>query len=264
MYSEFPGILRGPFEGTIMKRFSAALVAAATVAFTQIASAADLPRKAPAYAPPPITYDWTGLYVGGHIGGAWGRTQYTNPLAAPGALNTFNTDPDGFLGGGQIGFNYQNGPWVFGVEGDISWTNMGGSVGGPVTPPAGSILNTDVNWLATATGRIGYAWDRGLLYVKGGAAWMNADHSFSNVGPPAFTNIVSTTRAGWTAGAGVEWAFVGNWSAKLEYNYMDFGAATLTFPGLGFPFPLDVDQQVHAVKIGMNYRFGAPSLLVAR
>lgn len=237
-------------------KFATFLAAAFGLGFAQAASAADMPVKAP-IAPAPIVYNWTGFYIGGHIGGARASTQYTDPLAAAGVRNTFNTDPDGFIGGGQLGFNYQSGSWVFGVEGDISWANVSGSASGPVTPPAGSILDTDVKWLATLTGRVGYAWNRWLLYVKGGAAWMSVDHSFSNVGPPAFTNVVSDTHSGWIVGAGVEWAFAGNWSAKLEYNYMDFGTDTLTFPGLGVAFPLDVDQQVHAVKLGVNYRFGA-------
>ena len=217
------------------------------------ALAADLPVKAPV-APVVAPYNWTGFYVGANLGGAWGKTQYTDPLAPAGVANTFNTDPDGFIGGGQVGLNYQIGPWVFGVEGEFSWSKLRGSGRGPVTPPAGSTLDTDANWIATAAGRVGYASDRWLFYVKGGAAWINVDHSFSNIGPPAFTTSVRETHNGWTVGTGIEWAFARTWSAKVEYDYMDFGTDSLVFSALGFPFLLDVKQQIHAVKFGVNYR----------
>lgn len=227
-----------------MRKLSLALLAATSLTFVaaQTALAADLPRR-PAYkAPPPIVaiYDWTGFYIGGHLGGAWSSEDGT----IVGTGQTGGLDPSGFIGGAQIGVNWQTGNWVFGIEGDFSWTNTDGSA----TVPAG-IIAADHNWYATATGRIGYAWDNWLAYVKGGAAWMDADYSL--VG---FTTT-GDTRTGWTIGTGLEWGLSPNWSAKVEYNYMDFGSDTFSLPTL-----TEFDTQVHAVKVGLNYRFpwGAP------
>ena len=127
---------------------------------------------------------------------------------------TGNTDPSGFLGGAQIGFNWQTGAFVFGIEGDWSWTNADGSIASPVA------LTTEHNWYGTATARVGYAVDNWLWYVKGGAAWLDADYTIGGV-------TFSDTRTGWTVGTGIEWALGPNWSAKLEYNYMDFGKDTV-------------------------------------
>lgn len=233
------------------------IIAAAIAALP--AAAADMPMKAPVYrGGPVVSYNWTGFYVGGHLGGAWGQTDYFTNIAGP---NTTNADPDGFIGGGQVGFNYQVGAWVFGVEGDWSWTNLRGSGPEPTSPPAGGILKSDANWFATAAGRFGYASGRWLLYVKGGAAWMNVDHAFSNIGPPAFTASATKTHSGWTVGTGLEWAFADTWSAKFEYNYLDFGNDSVVLTGGPVPITVGVDQQVHAVKLGLNYRWGSGPLV---
>ncbi len=221
-----------------MRKISLALLAATSLTFVaaQAASAADLPRKPIYKAQPPIAtiYDWTGFYIGGHLGGAWSSESAT--IVGTGA--TGGLDPSGFLAGGQLGFNWQNGNWVLGIEGDMSWTNADGST----TLPAG-IVAADHNWYATATGRVGYAWNNLLAYVKGGAAWMDADYSLAGV-------TTGDTRTGWTVGTGLEWGLGNNWSAKVEYNYMDFGNDRFTLP-----VATDFDSQVHVVKLGFNYRF---------
>jgi outer membrane immunogenic protein len=222
-----------------MRRLSLSLLAAAAVAFgATSASAADLRR--PAYkAPPPAVvaaYNWSGFYIGAHLGYAWSSEEATDPVAGLRGA----TDPDGFLGGVQVGYNWQVERWVFGVEGDWSWTGADGS-----TPLVGT-FSSDHNWYATVTGRVGYAWDAWLWYVKGGAAWADTEYRYNVFG------TASDTRVGWTIGTGFEWALGPQWSAKLEYNYLDFGKDSFAFTG----GPVDVDTQVHLIKAGLNYRFG--------
>lgn len=222
-----------------MRKLSLSLLAAAAVAFgATSASAADLGR--PAYkAPPPAVvaaYNWSGFYIGAHLGYAWSSEEATDPVAGLRGA----TDPDGFLGGVQVGYNWQVDRWVFGVEGDWSWTGVDGS-----TPLVGT-FSSDHNWYATVTGRVGYAWDAWLWYVKGGAAWADTEYRYNVFG------TASDTRVGWTIGTGFEWALGPQWSAKLEYNYLDFGKDSFAFTG----GPVDVDTQVHLIKAGLNYRFG--------
>ena len=115
--------------------------------------------------------------------------------------------------------------------------------------------------MATAAGRIGYAFNNLLLYAKGGAAFIDEDHFIIDT-PTGFTLAsASKTRTGWMVGGGLEWGFTPNWSAKIEYNFMDFGNEAITFAVVGVPaINIDIDQQVHVVKGGINYRFnwGAP------
>lgn len=222
--------------------------------FSGAAAAADMGR--PVYkAPPagvmaPTVYDWTGFYVGGHVGYGWSTRNWND---SSGLFNVSH-DADGFLGGGQVGFNYQIGQFVLGVEGDMSWSGISGSSN------VGAVgFNTDVDWTATLTGRAGIAFDRWLVYGKGGVAWAADKYSTNFYSIP--TIELSQTRTGWTAGAGVEYAFAQQWTAKLEYNYMDFGTDRVSFaPG----WATDIDQKIHTVKFGINYKFGVPGALLAR
>ena len=221
------------------------------------AMAADISRpvyKAPPAGALPVAYDWTGFYVGGHVGYGWAEKDWRDAFG----LNVSNK-ADGFLGGGQVGFNYQTGMFVFGVEGDFSWADIkGGSNIGPVIgAPLGATFNTDVDFTATLTGRLGLAFDRWLVYGKGGVAWAHDKYDTNFYTFPG-TASLSETRIGWTVGAGVEYAFAPNWSTKLEYNYMDFGTRNVSFA----PFTSTaIDQQIHAVKFGINYKFGGGPLL---
>ncbi len=257
------------------------------------AHAADLGRR-PAYAPPPVVapiplFSWTGCYIGGHIGGGWGRKEITIPnLAAaaeiPPSEVTFSVPPvtdhtSGFLGGGQVGCNYQFAPnWVIGIEGDGSAADIKGDVNAPpvtfiipgvgTSPPITSTFHAKTEWLASVTGRLGWAAGPWLIYAKGGVAWAG-DKFAADI--PIFEEHLeaSQTRTGWTVGGGVEWAFWNNWSAKLEYDFYDFGTRSVTltgfFPGVGpSTFPagpvavpgVDIKQTISAVKFGINYRFG--------
>lgn len=199
------------------------------------ASAADLPRhrtmpeKAPVYVQPP--YNWTGLYIGLNGGGGWGRSAYSGALSS-------SFDLSGGLVGGTLGYNWQMGQVVLGLEGDGDWSDIRGS-----GPCAGTTCETRNNWLATARGRLGYAFDRFLPYVTGGAAFGDIKTSVTGLGN------TTTTRAGWTAGGGLEVAIAGPWTAKVEYLHVDLGSTSTVVPGANANFRSDI------VRAGVNYRF---------
>jgi outer membrane immunogenic protein len=234
------------------------------------AFAADMPVKAPKAPPPPVLYNWTGCYIGAHIGGAWAHKEWSDPFLAPG-FNPFNThDASGVIAGGQIGCDYQftATSWVIGAEVQGSWGNLKGDSVDPLA--TNETDHSKVTSLGTITGRIGYAWDRVLLYAKGGGAWAHDKFHIDDslFGGATHFDGGGHTRWGWTVGAGVEYAFLQNWSVKLEYNYMDFGDRSVTFHDVlhaGItPFPYDIDQRVHLVKVGINWRFfGGPLPVVA-
>lgn len=241
-----------------MKKFIGAALASLSAV---TAMAADLPVKAPppVYVPSPV-YNWTGFYVGGNVGYGWSTKDWTDISAATGLPTGFvaTNHPSGFLGGVQGGYNYQTGQWVLGIEGQISWTGMKGST--PFIEPNGMLsdesVHTSIHWLSSLAGRLGFAWDRALLYGKGGAAWVNEDHwqEFNGVKD---TNVVGAMRLGWSAGLGFEYAFWDHWTAKIEYNYWDFGSHRYPFVATadGRLFPSDIVQKVQTVQVGINYKF---------
>ena len=252
------------------RRFAAALLSGSLLSLASAASAADLPvRKA--LPPPPPVFSWTGFYIGAHLGGAWGTTEATAtslsvpPIFTVGGFSVpiAQTQHNGFLGGIQGGYNWQFNNWaVFGVEAQFSWTDLKG------TSPCVLVLGctTEHDWITTLAARFGVTYDRLLLYVKGGVAWTKATYTASlNLdGLINASTSVSDTRSGWMFGTGLEYAFLGNWSAKIEYNYLDFRSKDYTF-GLG-PFGDDppisigigvtIPEKVHLIKAGINYRFG--------
>src|SRR5581483_8275788 len=181
------------------------LLGLAWATLTSAASAADLPRAAP-YAPVyPAGYNWTGLYIGINGGGAWGRSTWDGYAVT--------NDPSGGLIGATVGYNFQgSSAWVFGVEGDIDWTGINGS-----TACAAGVCKTSNDWLGTARARVGYAWDRIMPYVSGGAAFGNI-----NANATGFPSA-DETRLGWTVGFGVEAVLMGKLTAKAEYLYADLG-----------------------------------------
>lgn len=217
-------------------------------------TAADLPvRVAPPTVPPvayvqPV-YNWSGFYVGGHIGGGFADSSWSDPFT--GANNTFNKL--GFLGGGQVGANIQFNALVLGVEGDFSWTGLG--LKGTGTDSSGNTIGTTTNWTSTVTGRVGAAFDRLLVYGKGGVAFAQDQSSLTDLG----ANTASTTfmRTGWTAGAGLEYGLSQNWSAKIEYDYLGFGSKALNFSTPLQPaYTTNANLNVQEVKAGLNFRFG--------
>jgi len=228
---------------------SGGVLAASSIAYVCSAQAADLPpMRAPAPMTPvayaPAVYNWTGFYIGGNIGGGFANSSWSDPFT--GANNTFSKG--GFIGGGQIGYNQQYNWLVFGVEGDFDWTGLSGSG----TDSIGDAISTKTEWTSTATGRIGAAFDRLLVYGKGGVAFA---HDHSTVALIGSTASESLTRTGWTAGAGLEYAIDRNWSAKLEYDYLGFGSEALSLPTAPV-YASNASLNVQEVKVGINYKFG--------
>jgi outer membrane immunogenic protein len=237
------------------------LTATALVAlFGGSAVAADM--SAPVYKAPPApapVWSWTGFYIGGQVGATWGTAEASlnaNNNLLPGLSGPLaQTEANGFLAGGLIGLNWQFASWgLIGIEGDFNWTNLKGS--SPCLIIGGCHVSHD--WIATATGRFGVIYDRALLYVKGGAAWTKPSYSvdFSGVGAVATSSSSGDTRVGWVFGTGIEYAFTPSWSAKIEYNYIDFGHKDVAFDaGGGATFSASVHEKVHLVKAGLNYKF---------
>jgi outer membrane immunogenic protein len=269
-----------------MRKFSVTSSAIVAMMIAAPASAADLPIKSRPVVQPPPVFSWTGFYIGAHVGGAWGTTESTlknisftgcepegsTPVieCESGSLGGFlipisQTQSNGFLGGVQAGYNWQATPWlVLGVEAQFSWTDLEG------TSPCVVILacSTKHDWITTVAGRVGWTIDRLMLYLKGGVAWSKVDYSASlALGPEVpvgnFSTSVSDTRVGAMFGAGAEYAFLHNWSAKIEYNYIRFKDKDYTFPlsfvdngnSLNLSFDTTIKEHVHLIKAGLNYRF---------
>jgi len=238
--------------GIDMKRLSLGAVALGALLAADAAVAADLPPynsyKAPVVAP---TWSWTGCYVGGHVGGGFGHTRWSDPTI--GDAEFTNHDADGVLGGGQIGCNYQTGIWVLGAEADASWADLTGSSLDALS--VGTLTDhTKVDFLGTVTGRAGISWDHALFYAKGGAAWEHDKLAvtFNPTGQTVAT--ADDVQWGWTVGGGVEYALTPNWSAKVEYDYLDFGKQSSAFSAAA-PFNYDIGQHIQDVKVGVNYKF---------
>lgn len=209
--------------------------------------AADLPRRgyykapvAPAYVAPLFT--WSGFYIGINGGYGWGKSDWSS------TATTGSTSPDGGLIGVTLGYNVQTDVWVWGFEGDFdaSWLKGSDNTGTGVCSGTDG-CETKVPWFATARARVGYALGRWLPYITGGAAF--ADVKMTPNGGGSDTD----TRVGWTVGGGIEYAFLGPWSAKLEYLYSDLGTASCSAATCGVD--TNVDFTASMVRAGINYRF---------
>lgn len=216
---------------------------AAAVMLAVPAVAADLPRPAtaPATAPEAV-YHWTGFYLGGHLGGAF-----------PGGDSAAGSDGR-LLAGVQAGADFEFARnWVIGVEAQYSWLPANGS--GGLTFPGGTKLSDDVRGLGSVTGRLGYSWGPALLYGKGGYAFRDDSLSAGIAGAAQPLSTSGNARDGYTIGGGLEYLFAPNWSAKVEYQYYKFGSTTVT-GGPADVVGAGVRSDEHAVKAGVNYRFG--------
>ena len=234
--------------------------------------AADLPVQPPIYVPPP--FSWTGIYLGGQIGYAWGDHHETLvdsvallPLLFFG--ENFSNSPQGVIGGAHVGYNLQINQWVLGLEGSVDGTSLSKTV---IVPVAGTPLTTtsraDVQGSIRARG--GIAFDRALIYATGGATFTGITNSFSAFPPnPGFllSESISKTRAGWTVGGGIEYAVTNNWSARAEYRFSDFGHIT-DFPFAAFTAGrLSVTIMTeNQVQVGFSYKFDSwtPAPVVAK
>jgi outer membrane immunogenic protein len=256
------------------------LVAAAAGAFIGIgaASAADLSAryaKAPALAPV-VTYNWTGCYIGGNVGGGWARTSQTQvgkvsgPFAGVVLNNDYGTgEGSNFIGGVQVGCDYQfAGNWVVGVQGMFDFGDIN-SRHNLTTFPAN--YSTDrTKEIFTGTARIGYLFAPSVLgYVKGGGAWARTDSSIFGTFPVNFlSETASADRSGWTVGGGLEWMFAPGWSVFGEYNYMDFGRSNVRYINgplvVGDPDVVSTRLTVQQALVGINYKFNLGGPVVAK
>lgn len=270
-----------------MKRLLIGIAAVASLLATG-ALAADLPvktyTKAPVYVEP--VFDWTGFYVGGNVGYSWGRSSDTSTVTNGAGTVLFTsagrTNLDGVVGGGQIGYNWQIQSWVFGLEADIQGTDEKGTRNftcptGTCTPTFGVIavfpgpalpvaLSQKIDWFGTVRGRIGFlAIPQVLFYATGGFAYGEVDskETIGLAAPQAFSQ--SNTSVGWTVGAGVEGAIGGNWTARLEYLYVDlskvsgsFATTQAAFGGGAIISSYSSRVTDNIVRVGINYKFGGP------
>ena len=251
------------------------------------AMAADLPAYKAPPRPSPVMPTWAGFYVGAHAGWGWGDASATASSSAPvGALPgissvfvpaNYDVGTDGAVFGGQIGYNWQAGNWVIGVEGDFSGTGMSGFQSQAVTlnpllefglTGGTSFMSQDINWLASARARLGYAWGPSLLYVTGGAAWADIDYR-ADANPAgflsgccAFPASFGNTQSGWTVGGGFEHMITANWTVRGEYLYYSFDGATGTAPVKITNDAISSKAtyafghlDLHVVRLGVNYKF---------
>ena len=263
-----------------MKKFWLASLGLVALGMAAPASAADLGAqpyepyvKAP---PPPISiFSWTGFYVGANIGGAWSNNDWRDTLF----LTDFNRNNNNgsFIGGGQIGGNYQIGQFVIGGEWDfdgVASNNNNNGVG--IVTPAGLIAITNITsrCITTVAARFGWAVDHWLVYGKAGGGWVGNNNNFTVTNLTTGVSLTCCTFAnltncgnntgGWLLGAGVEYAFTNNWTVKFEYDYLGLGNRTFFVPAGAPFFAGDTftpnNRNVQMVKVGVNYLFnwGAP------
>ena len=210
---------------------------------------------APSLAAGPLNGSWAGCYVGGSAGGGWGQKSFADgdisgtTLIGPNTTVSFDTS--GFLVGGQIGCNHEFAPsWIVGIEGSFSAGDISGNGQTSYWSSPNGALTAKTAWIASLTGRVGHSWDKWLAYAKAGAAW--ADDKYTSTYTPGWTG--SETRSGWTLGVGLEWAYADNWSARLEYDYFDFGTSNVAFTGGGTQNE-KVAQKIHSMLVGASYHF---------
>jgi outer membrane immunogenic protein len=217
------------------------------------ALAADLPSEKgpPVYSPPPPpppAFTWSGVYIGAQVGYGWG-TSGAYDTTAPSPIGTYSTS--GVVGGGHIGYNYQISQFVFGLEGDMNASTENGSTVDGVDIP-GNVLTIHKNYDASIRGRIGYAFDRVLIYATGGGAYGDFRTSYS--APGAFDGDFNDGRFGWTVGGGIEYAIDNNWSVRAEYRYTDYGHINdLAINTYGD----NISQHLrdNRVQVGFSYKF---------
>jgi outer membrane immunogenic protein len=244
-----------------MKKLLLATTAVLALA-ANTAGAADLGKPVYKAAPPPVAYSWTGWYWGVNIGYSWGRE--TNDWTTFGVTASESQKMNGVIGGFQSGFNWQTGIWVIGMESDFQATGQKGSTTYGV-PGLNVTAEHKLPWLGTARSRIGVLPSENvLLYATAGVAYgqVKSSYTLNAPGPVAAFNF-KDTRAGWTAGVGVEGAFGGGWSAKLEYLYVDLGKNTSDFSVVGVGVVSSIDSRVtdNIVRVGLNYKWGGAPIV---
>jgi outer membrane immunogenic protein len=224
-----------------MKRFIVSVLV--SIVAVGHALAADLPQppppppQAPVFVPVPV-YNWSGIYVGINGGYGFGNANWSGPL------NSGTSNANGGLIGGTLGVNFQSGAFVAGIEGDFDWSGINSNTANTFCAVTAN-CQTGNTWLSTLRGRAGFASDRILFYGTAGGVFGNEQLTANGA-------TSTKTQAGWTAGAGVEAAFAENWTAKLEYLYMDLGKITC---GVCGGVPVSVTLTNNIIRAGINYKF---------
>ena len=255
-----------------MRLFKSALLASVCAGIALPALAADLSRPVYTKAPPPApvaAYSWTGFYLGGNLGGKWGNFNSSLTSGNGSVLGFSGSGSSSFVGGGQLGYMWQTGQWVFGIEGDFDGTDLHRSFTaanfvGPFVP--GDTLALRNDWQASVRGRLGYAWDRTLLYVTGGGSWANlkAAANFVPVGAiPGTVIAANRTPFGWTIGGGLDYGIAPGWSLGVEYRFTryqndnsnSFGLLTTTAGGTTTPLSISRSLDTSEVTARVNYHF---------
>jgi outer membrane immunogenic protein len=280
------------------------LASVGAIALAGSAFAADLPSRAPPpiYVPPAPIFTWTGFYIGGQVGYAWGKNN-VNFGDNFGDYAAFSYNTSGVIGGAHVGYNLQLSQFVIGLEGDVDGTSQSkqfnGSLpfgstlvgGGVISAPLGGNININVNHNIEGSirGRLGYAWDRVLIYATGGVAFGGFNGNVSGnfpggvlvggpnipapvaFGPFGGSTSASATRVGWTVGGGLEYAVTNNWSVRAEYRYTDFGHSTIFANSFITPFGasgafFNRHFTENRVQVGFSYKFdtAVPAPVVAK
>ncbi|MGY3452259.1 outer membrane protein [Bradyrhizobium sp. USDA 4353] len=227
------------------------LMTTAIVVLASPALAADLAARPYTKAPAPMMaaiYDWSGFYIGVNGGGGW--THNTWDLVGGGREGSH--DSSGGTVGGQVGYRWQMGQFVFGVEAQGNWADFSGD---NVSALFGTRNRTKTDAFGLFTGQVGYAWNNVLLYAKGGAAITSNTYSISNAATGAFLASNDNTRWGGVVGAGLEYGFAPNWSMGVEYNHLFMDRQTVSFGALGSD---SIKQDADIFTARLNYRFGGP------
>jgi outer membrane immunogenic protein len=240
-------------EKLVMKKILLGTVAALAMAGS--ASAADLAARPYTKAPVAVAqvWSWTGFYVGAQGGYGWGSSEevfFGGPNTAT-FLGSQKYDTSGGFAGGVAGYNWQTGAFVLGIEGDYHWADINGR-SSVVNAGVGDTYFTQLRGFGDIKGRLGYSTGPALFFVSGGAAVGDIQHRYDGV--PGNVFVQNTTRWGYTVGAGVEYMFVPNWSAKLEYNYIDLGKSTIQYTAVATNRS-EWNDTFHTVKAGINYHF---------
>jgi outer membrane immunogenic protein len=242
-------------------------LASSLVGLSAIAQAADLPAAPPVYKAPavyaPPVFSWTGFYIGGNLGAAWSNGNYTDSLFGLNWTNGGNRAS--FIGGGQIGGNYQINNFVIGAEADFDWLANNNNSGPGILLPNGTTLRVSANnrWVTTLAARFGVTFDHALLYAKGGGGWVGAGNfAVTNVGTGAVvTASNSNTNSGWLVGGGLEYAFTQNWTVRAEYDFLGLSnnSVTVTVPTAAGGTFTDTfssrNRNVQMFTVGVNYLF---------
>lgn len=235
-----------------MFRVTTASMAAMLAMVSGQANAADLSRpdyRPAAYADAALPYNWSGFYAGANLGSMWADTNLKDTTSG----TSWSNNARGFTGGGQVGYNYQTGRLVLGIEGTMDWASMN-KTSGPISVPGVGMLEAagGYNWVATVAGRVGFAADNWLFYGKVGGAWVDAQARISNL-TNATSAKTSDVTSGMVYGGGIEYGITKNWTARLEYDYVSVNNRTVTSPAGNINIKSDNDVQL--LTLGINYKF---------